>query len=321
MADKVSTHMRFLRKAKRDLKTFYSRGDYKGYIERFDQYAGMTSPELEFIEKYYEALLKNNNEGIIVDTAMSAMNEDAGNYETHMYYMLISLLKQERYFEVIAFIDHLMEEEIPQGFRIELAALRHRAKKSLDDDSSAVTEELPKITGDDFNNKMHYEKLELLGEWTDEKNDHYRALIRNLVPVTDNNELLTFMLLFLREIGDRDAIEVNKFGVSHTIVPEHLQSIEEFELSSIVLYNVLSEVEYRMPELLEPARGMLMSHIIHCYPFAPDYNMEEITKAYLKILHDMVNLEYENQKEVDGNVVEWIRFMESSIAGDDGKNQ
>lgn len=321
MADNVSTHIRFLKKVERDLNTLYSQGDYKGYIKRFNQYIKMGSPDVEFIEKYYEALLKDDSEEIIVDDALSAMNEGSGNYETHMYYMLLSLLKQERYFEMIEFVDHLMEEDIPQGFRIEIAALRHRAKKALDEDHSEVTDGLPEIKDDDFNSKKHYEKLEMLGEWTDEKNIHYKQLIRSLVPVTENNELLTFMLLFLREIKDEGTIEVNKFDVSHTIVPKNLQSIEEFELSSIVLYNVLSEVEHRMPELLEPARGMLMSHIIHCYPFAPDYKMGEITKGYLKILHDMVNLEYEDWEEVNSSVIEWIRFMESSIAGANGRSQ
>ncbi|WP_411841929.1 hypothetical protein [Salinicoccus sp. HZC-1] len=315
MSDKVSSHRRFLQKVERDLKRLYEDGEYESYIERFTQYIAHTEPELELIEKYYESRLRANDKEAIVDDALLSMNAGAGNYETHMYYLLVALIELERYFEVIEFSDHLMNENIPQGFRIEVAALRHRAKKALD--NKRMVPEVgpePEVTADTFVNMLHYEKLELVAEWTEEKNGKYLEMIREAITETKNYELITFMLLYLKEFNDDKPIEIEKFDEVTAVIPGNLESLEELDLSRTVLFSVLSEMEERMPEFLESARAMVMSHIIHCYPFTPDIEMDDLIYSYLLILHEMVNLEYEGKAYATDEAMKWIRSIESSIA-------
>ena len=309
MGDKVSSHRRFLQKAARDMKQLYDEGEYSAYIRRYIQYRDHTSPELELIEKYYEARLRTNGAGSIVDDALLAMNEGAGDYETHMYYLLSALIELGRYFEVIEFSDHLMGESIPQGFRIEVAALRHRAKKALDESRPEPPE--PEVTPEDL---LQYEKLEALAKWTDEQNSKYTSLIREELSEEEDYQLITFMLLYLRGAGDSTPVEVEKFGEKVRLVPSELGSLEKTELSEVVLSGVLEEVEERMPEFHESARAMVMSHIIHCYPLTPDVNPDNLIGSYLLILHEMVNLEYEKKSCTDESALRWIRSMEESIA-------
>lgn len=315
MTDKVSSHRRFIKKAEQDLKQLYGDAEYSAYIGRFSQYVKLAEPELELVEKYYESRLKTDDAGPVVDDALMSMNEGAGNYETHMYYLLTALIELGRYFEVIEFSDHLMGENIPQAFRIEVAALRHRAKKALDDNQEASTvKSKPKVDVDEFRKMLHYEKLENLAEWTKEHNDKYMELVRNALSETKNYQLITFMLLYLKEIKDDTPVAIEKFGKKSVVVPAELDTLEALELSRIVLSGVLEETEERMPEFLESAKAMVMSHITHCYPLTPDINPDSLIDSYLLILHEMVNLEYERESYAAEDALEWIRSMESSIA-------
>lgn len=315
MTDKVSSHRRFLKKAEHDLKQLYTDAEYHFYIERFIQYIKYVEPELELVEKYYEARFKTDDAEVIVNDALMSMNEGTGNYETHMYYLLTALIELERYFEVIEFSDHLMGESIPQGFRIEIAALRHRAKKALDDKQEAFdVEREPEVNADDFQNMFHYEKLEKLAEWTDGQNTRYMELVRDALAETKNYQLITFMLLYLKEVKDDRMVEIEKFDKKTSITPKNLDTLEDMELSKMVLSGVLQGMEERMPEFLESARAMVMSHIVHCYPLTPDINPDSLIDSYLLILHEMVNLEYERESYAVEEALEWIRSMESSIA-------
>ena len=312
MPDKISSHSRFLKKTAQDMKQLYDEGEYSTYIGRYIQYRDHTAPELELIEKYYEARLRTDSADSIVDDALLAMNEGSGDYETHMYYLLSALIELGRYFEVIEFSDHLMGETIPQGFRIEVAALRHRAKKALDESRPEPSE--PEVTPDDFRGMLQHEKLEALAKWTDEQNAKYTGLVRGLLPEAEDYQLITFMLLYLREAGDSTLVEFEKFGEKVELEPSGLGLLEETELSKVVLRGVLEEVEARMPEFHESARAMVMSHIIHCYPLTPDVNPDSLIDSYLLILHEMVNLEYERGSGADESALRWIRSMEESIA-------
>lgn len=314
MTDKVSSHRRFLKKAEHDLEKLFDNEEYASFIGRFSQYAKHADPEIELVEKYYESRLRTDDAGAIVDDALMSMNEGAGNYETHMYYLLTALIELGRYFEVIEFSDHLMAENIPQGFRIEVAALRHRAKKALDEkqEESGRGNE-PVVTADDFRAMLHYEKLEHLAQWTDGQDAEYMDLVRDALFKTEDYQLITFMLLYLNGTGDDRPVEIEKFNEKITVVPADLDTLETLELSRIVLSSVLSEMEERMPEFQESARAMVMSHIIHCYPLTPDINTDSLIDSYLLILHEMVNLVYERESFAAEEAMEWIRSMESSI--------
>ncbi len=315
MADKVSSHSRFLKKSAHDLKQLYDDGEYVAYIERFMRYVNHAEPELELVEKYYESRLRTHGADSIVDDALMAMNAGTGDYETHMYYMLTALLELERYFEVIEFSDHLMGETIPQGFRIEVAAIRHRAKKALDEKQQIQKiEAQPEVSAGHFEDILHYEKLEKLSEWTGERNEKYVSMIREMLPKTKNYQLITFMLLYLREMAENRPVEIKKFEKKAMVIPAELDTLEELDLSKIVLSSVIGEMEERMPEFLESAREMVMSHIIHCYPLTPAINTDNLIDSYLLILHEMVNLEYERASYAEDTAIEWIRSMESSIA-------
>jgi hypothetical protein len=79
----------------------------------------------------YETLLRSKRPGELVDYSLEQMNNGDGNYETHMVYMLQALSDMGNYEEVLEFSGHLLEEPIPQGFRIDILSLRQNAANKL----------------------------------------------------------------------------------------------------------------------------------------------------------------------------------------------
>ena len=145
MDDKVISHKRFLGKMKRDMETDHQNGDHEAFIAKFRRYEELGEPPIEVVEQFYRALSAIGKHDEIIDYALLQMNAGRGHYDVHMRHLLEGLLSQERYFEVVEFSDHLMKEEIPHEFRIEVAALRHRAKKAIDEKKAAIIPEAPEV--------------------------------------------------------------------------------------------------------------------------------------------------------------------------------
>ncbi|MEZ2456963.1 hypothetical protein ACBR55_00065 [Salinicoccus roseus] len=313
MDDKVISHRRFLDKMERDMEADRQNDDHAAFVDKFRRYEALLEPDIGLIEQFYRALSSIGKHDEIIDYALLQMNAGRGHYDVHMRHLLEGLLSQERYFEVVEFSDHLMKEEIPHDFRIEVAALRHRAKKAIDEKKEAPMSETPEVDADSYNDMQSYERMDFLKQIIEEADDRYRELIRNAAAGEDNPELLTFMLLYLRTAGDGNVIAVHKMGERIEVVPGELHDLEEGPFRSISA-RVIDEVEDRIPQFAESAAAMLMSHMLYCYPIEPPFGTEDMVAAYLEEILGMVNIEYE--VAANPQAVSWIRALEQSIAGE-----
>ncbi|MCG1009200.1 hypothetical protein J4760_03925 [Salinicoccus sp. ID82-1] len=314
MKDKVVSHRRFLQKMERDLDLDYRNGDYASFISKFRMYSDQQVPEISFMEKFYEALSYEDRHDEVMEYALLQMNEGAGNYDVHMHHLLKSLLKQERYFEVIEFSDHLMEEDIPQRFRIDVAAFRHEAKRAMDEKMEglhAPEVEKPVVSSEAYRAMQSFEKIELLRGLIENEDIRHRDLVRGEMNTEMDYTCLTFMLLYLRTIEDRQPVVAEKMDAQLEVVPAELPTLEESPLLSGVRPLVMDEVENRMPEFREAAEGMLMSHAVHCYPIFPPFDDETLYLGYMSELFSMLNLDHDF--EADASVIEWIRKVEGSM--------
>ncbi|GAB3060559.1 hypothetical protein JCM19029_03970 [Salinicoccus sesuvii] len=299
----------------RDLDHDFSNGEYSTFISKFKMYAEQQVPDISFMEKFYESLSNEDRHDEVMEYALLQMNEGVGNYDVHMHHLLKSLLKQERYFEVIEFSDHLMEEDIPQRFRIDVAAFRHEAKRAMDKKMAQVNEpetEARVVSISEFEQMPDFEKMEFLRGLIESLDVYNKDMIRKAVPAEHNYTCLTFMLLYLRAIEDQEPINVLKIGQEIEVVPAELPELEESPLFNNVRQLVMEEVENRIPEFRDAAEGMLMSHAVHCYPVFPSFDDEALYRGYMSELYDMLNLDHD--LETDEAVIDWIRQVEQSMA-------
>lgn len=315
MKDKVVSHRRFLQKMERDLDRDFSSGEYSSFISKFKMYSEQQVPDISFMEKFYESLSNEGRHDEVMEYALLQMNEGVGNYDVHMHHLLKSLLKQERYYEVIEFSDHLMEEDIPQRFRIDVAAFRHEAKRAMDEKVAQMRGpevETRAVSISEFERMPAFEKMEFLRALIENLDVHHKDMMRKAVPAERDYTCLTFMLLYLRAIEDEEPISVLKMEQEIQVVPAELPELEESPLFNGVRRLVMEEVENRMPEFREAAEGMLMSHGVYCYPVFPPFDDEALYLGYMSELYGMLNLDHD--LKADETVIEWIHQVERSMA-------
>ena len=316
MADKITTHQRFLKKAEKDLVRMFKDGEFKTFREKYHHFIKMGTPDISLEEMFYEAMDALGEYDDIVDYALKQLNEGTGDYETHMIEMLKALNAQERYYEVINFSDHIMEEKIPQGFRIEVAAIRHKAKKAIDDRQykrSAGTVDKTDAQEEEINldDMSHQEILRMFSTFADEKDVRYRDFVLEHLEVIHARDIVTFMLLYLKEIGYNEAVRHHKFEAPVEVVPVDLPSLEEVTLMKDVEPEVIDVLESRAPQIVGEATLLMTSHAIFNYPKEPDFEAEELVQGYLQYILDLLNVDH--PYESDRQVYEWIDEMERLV--------
>src|SRR5699024_8901502 len=131
MGNKVATHHRFIKKFERDLEAYFDAGDDARFLSTFSKYTNLAEPSEHAEELLYETLLRAKRSAEVVDYSLDDKNNGDGNYETHMVYMLQALSDMGNYEEVLEFSGHLLEEPIPQSFRIDILSLRQNAANKL----------------------------------------------------------------------------------------------------------------------------------------------------------------------------------------------
>ncbi|MHC0552251.1 hypothetical protein [Salinicoccus sp. CNSTN-B1] len=205
MDNNILSHRRFQKKMEQDLHALYEQGNARGFIMRFKEYERHHPASTTLTEYFYKSLGDEGRYDDIIDYSLIQMNEGFGNYDLHMKNLLEALLSQGRYYEVIEFSDQLMQEELPQEFRIEVAALRHRAKKALDDKEVRPNESYDETYQDmdegSFREMPLHARLDFLKHLMDTGNGSYRMLIKSVIDSEQNLETITFMLLYLKMCG------------------------------------------------------------------------------------------------------------------------
>lgn len=318
MADKITTHQRFLKKAEKDLVQLFKDSEFKTFIERYYQYIGMGTADIRLEEMFYEVLDAEKEYDKVTDYALMKLNEGGGDYEMHMLELLKALNHQERYYEVINFSDHLMEENIPQGFRIDIAGLRHEAKKGIDNKKLSAgkppedkEEETLEVEDIDLENMSHQEILRMFSTFADEKNDKYEDFVLDALENINDKDIVTFMLLYLKEIGYDNKVKHYKFGEAEEINPSDLPILEEVPLISEVEPEVLDVLESQAPQIVSEATLLMTSHAIFNYPKTLEFSSEEMIEGYLEYILDLLNVDH--SYSADDRVYEWIVEMEQIV--------
>lgn len=318
MTDKITTHQRFLKKAEKDLVQLFKDSHYTDFIKRYYHFISMSTPEISLEEMFYESLDALQQYDKVTDYALMRLNEGIGDYETHMIELLKALNHQERYYEVINFSDHLMEENIPQGFRIDVANLRHQAKKAIDDKRAGaddVSEEKkhdePEVSDINLEKMTHQEILRMFSTFADEKNDKYEQFVLDELENINDKDIVTFMLLYLKEIGYDAKVKHYKFGKAEEINPSDLPILEEVPLINEVEPAVLDVLESQAPQIVSEATLLMTSHAIFNYPKALDFSTDEMIEGYLEYILDLLNVDHSYR--ADERVHEWIVEMEQIV--------
>lgn len=309
MDNKVTTHHRFIKKFERDLKAYFDAGDDARFLSTFSKYTNLTEPSEHAEEMLYETLLRSKRPGELVDYSLEQMNNGDGNYETHMVYMLQALSDMGNYEEVLEFSGHLLEEPIPQGFRIDILSLRQNAANKL---RGMLSEQEPVISKEEFDKLNLFQQLEFVEKITAAHDITYTNLITEAFSEANRNELKTAMLLYLRSVRSNGTLTIEKCGVKMTVQPAELGSLEEYFIVKDVLPKVLDEVEQFNPSFTEAATELLMGHAIYMYPVQPDFTAEAAVKAYCERIEEMLGMPA--SYDADAEVKHWLGEIEREIA-------
>lgn len=309
MDNKVTTHDRFVKKFERDLKEYFDAGDNARFLKTFNKYMDVSEPSELAEEMLYETLLRAKRPGELVDYSLEQMNNGDGDYETHMVYMLQALSDMGNYEEVLEFSGHLLEEPIPQGFRVDILSLRQNASNKL---RGMLVEKEPVISKEEFDKFNLFQQLEFVEKITETNDITYKNLILEAFAETERNELQTAMLLYLRSVRSNGTLTIEKCGVKMTVKPSELMSLEEYFIVNDVLTKVLDEVEQFNPSFTEAVTELLMGHAIYMYPVQPDFKTEAVIKAYAERIEEMLGME--PSYEADPNVKRWLSEIENDIA-------
>lgn len=309
MDSKVTTHHRFIKKFERDLKAHYDAGDNARFLKTFNRYTGLTKPSEHAEELLYETLLRAGRPAELVDYSLEQMNNGDGDYETHMVYMLQALSDMGNYEEVLEFSGHLLDEPIPQGFRVDILSLRQNAANKL---RGMFKEQEPAIGKDEFDRMNLFQQLEFVQKITETNDITYMNMILESFLETERNELQTAMLLYLRSVRANGTLTIEKCGVELTVRPSELDNLEQYFIVKDVLPKVTEEVEQFNPSFKEAATELIMGHAIYMYPVQPGFTADAVIKAYAECIEEMLGMPA--SYDADPEVKHWLNEIELDIA-------
>lgn len=316
MKDKIGTHRRFIRKAEKDLVQLYKDGESQDFMDRYAGFRRIADPDLRLEEMYYDILDEAEEYQSIIDYALEMMNKGHGDYQLHMIELLRALNNLERYHDVISFADQLMEEDISQGFRVDVANERHKAKLKLEKSTQNVSDSLSltNVESVDFENMTKEEILQFLGVVTEQSDSRYKNKLVDYLKKTVSPEIVTFILLYLKNIQHDGEVEYHKFEAPVSVIPAKLPDLEDSRLLEEVLPKVIDHLEQDAPEMKEEVKMLLMSHAIYSYPKDNRIKTEDMVNAYLSYIYSLINIE--QGIEVSEVAMEWIYELENEL----GKN-
>ena len=313
MNDKISSHYRFIKKAEKDLVQMFKEGDSADFIKRYTSFLKITDPDIRIEEMYYESLDDVQDYQTIIDYALGMMNDGRGDYQLHMIELLGALNKLERYYDVISFADQLMEENISQGFRIDIANERHKAKLGLENAVLKHTEQYGSEEVEDvqFDEMSKEETLQFLAYISEQNDTRYAEKVVESLNRDHSPEVTTFMLLYLKDAGFTGGIDYRKFNTVESVVIEKLPVLEEMDLIKVVLPKVTAKLEKTAPEMVEEVKMLVMGHAIYSYPKESPVDAAYLADAYLAYLYSLINLDID--VEADEKAMEWIYSIEKEM--------
>src|SRR5699024_5129609 len=97
-------------------------------------------------------------------------------------------------------------------------------------------------------NMSHQEILRMFSTFADEKNEKYKGFVLDALQNINDKDIVTFMLLYLKEIGYDSKVKHYKFGEAQEVNPSELPVLEEVPLINEVEPEVLDVLESRSPQ-------------------------------------------------------------------------
>ena len=306
--DNVQSHPRFKAKFVNDLQELHDNSQHAKYIARFRQFKKLNRPDDRFVNYYFEALMHEKLYYYIIDYALERMQQGVGDYEDNMSFLLKAMLEEGRYDEVLDFTAHLTNENIPHRFRMFIFEIRHAANERLGKlrerrrHIEAALED--PIDTQVFMIYSKEQRLTFIAGITKDKNAVHRETMREVLNKVHDNTLMTAILIYLKTIGDNEVIVVTKHKQTLEIVPALLPDLEETILGSVVLRDVMAELEGNAPDIMELAQSLIISVMMNIYPIEPPFDSDRLSYGFLKYIHNIVNLPY--QDIGDDAVIAWI---------------
>ncbi|SEV82553.1 hypothetical protein [Aliicoccus persicus] len=308
----MQSHPKFKAKFERDLKALYADKKYEEFIKGFRQYKKLNTPDDTLVIYYYESLMHERLYFIVVNYALERMHEGEGNYEDNTEYMLKAMLEDKRYEEIIDFSNHLMREDIPHRFRMMIQEIRQDATHAIEDTQRERLTKLKKkeviddlIDNETFIKYSDEHKLNFLKKIIEQETDSYRELVRDLIPSTSSNMVITMMLIYLKTIDDNESLEVSKDDHALTVTPRELPVLEETRLGGGVRQAVNDKIESQAPDLVDVMDAFVIGVLMQVYPFDPPFDDAELVNGFVNLGLEMVNIPHDY--ETDESVLEWIK--------------
>lgn len=305
----LQSHPRFKAKFVSDLKALYEKKKYDAYIERFKQFKQLNTPDDILVNYYFEALMHKNLYYYVIDYALERLQKGVGEYEDNMSFLLKAMLEEGRYTEVLEFTAHLMNETIPHRFRMFIQEVRYSAEEKLNSlkdkrRTHIVDVEEEPVKADVYLTYTEEQKLAFIGEITKDKKTVHRESMRDVLNRVGSNTVKTAIFIYLKAIGDDEPIIVRKHKQTLEVVPVDLPQLEDTKLGGVVLGEVMMELEGSAPDIMELAQSLIISVMMNIYPIEPPFDHARLVTGFLKYIHDMVNLPYQDID--DNDVIAWI---------------
>ncbi|TDL96672.1 hypothetical protein ERX27_07400 [Macrococcus brunensis] len=257
-------------KLNRQLQTYIQNNEFEPAYEtilELERHVELShQQQLQKLEILYalESFLELREEASIL------LNQGHPNYEVTVYYFLLSLFELGQYQTVIELIDSLRAEEIDHRLKMKLLPLYDQARhrKNLRDRQAADALS-------DFVNWSADRQVHFIQQLINEENMAYTGTVLELLKSPLHPVVQTVIIQYIQLAGEREIIQVNKFGTSVTFLSSDVVTIDRDFLIEDVLPLVLDWFESNMPDMAGSVQNWMERQALVFYPI--NFDIDELT--------------------------------------------
>ncbi|ULG71250.1 hypothetical protein [Macrococcus brunensis] len=257
-------------KLNRQLQTYIQNNEFEPAYEtilELERHVELShQQQLQKLEILYalESFLELREEASIL------LNQGHPNYEVTVYYFLLSLFELGQYQTVIELIDSLRAEEIDHRLKMKLLPLYDQARhrKNLRDRQAADALS-------DFVNWSADRQVHFIQQLINEENMAYTGTFLELLKSPLHPVVQTVIIQYIQLAGEREIIQVNKFGTSVTFLSSDVVTIDRDFLIEDVLPLVLDWFESNMPDMAGSVQNWMERQALVFYPI--NFDIDELT--------------------------------------------
>src|SRR5699024_4140349 len=204
-------------------------------------------------------------------------NDDANYYEYGSYYVVI-LYEQEKYRDVITFVEAEQEKAIAHPYEDTYVKLHYLANEMRQVEEEQVLQAIKRSV----NERTPIEQVRHLQQWrTIAKGAN--SFILSLLTEKDVHPLAkTIIVEALRERGERGTIQVEKFGESQTFQLDAVSEVLESPFYRLVM-KAIGQTEQKDPTLQQMMEELLEQVTLVSHPFSPFEKEVQLVVEALKV--------------------------------------